>query len=123
MAIVTSIWRRASARCFLDTEPPARARALQLQVDRLWMALGDLYPSDAKIALTEKLAELYPAKGARVILGQSGSDAVSAAIKTAKLATGKPGCSRSKGDTTGSTMARSRRAACARAGARHLPIS
>src|SRR5258706_2060452 len=55
------------------------------------MALGDLYPSDAKIALTERLSELYPAKGARVMLGQSGSDAVSAALKTAKLATGKPG--------------------------------
>jgi 4-aminobutyrate aminotransferase/(S)-3-amino-2-methylpropionate transaminase len=70
---------------------PRTARALQLQADRLWMALGDLYPSDAKIALTEKVAELYPAKGARVILGQSGSDAVAAALKTAKLATGKPG--------------------------------
>jgi 4-aminobutyrate aminotransferase/(S)-3-amino-2-methylpropionate transaminase len=70
---------------------PRAARALQLQADRLWMALGDLYPSDAKIALTEKIADLYPAKGARVLLGQSGSDAVLAAIKTAKLATGKPG--------------------------------
>ena len=37
------------------------------------MALGDLYPSDAKIALIERLAELYPAKGARVLLGQSGA--------------------------------------------------
>src|SRR5258706_15956318 len=55
------------------------------------MALGDLYPSDAKIALTERLAELYPAKGARVMLGQSGSDAIGAALKTAKLVTGKPG--------------------------------
>src|SRR5436190_14600199 len=45
------------------------ARALALQADRLWMALGDLYPSDAKIALTERLAGLYPAKGARVLLG------------------------------------------------------
>jgi 4-aminobutyrate aminotransferase / (S)-3-amino-2-methylpropionate transaminase / 5-aminovalerate transaminase len=75
----------------LGHDPPRVRRALQLQVDRLWMALGDLYPSDAKIALTERLAELYPAKGARVILGKSGSDAVSAALKTAKLVTGKPG--------------------------------
>jgi 4-aminobutyrate aminotransferase/(S)-3-amino-2-methylpropionate transaminase len=70
---------------------PRVARALALQADRLWMALGDLYPSDAKVALIEKLAELYPASGARVLLGQSGSDAVAAALKTAKLATGKPG--------------------------------
>jgi 4-aminobutyrate aminotransferase-like enzyme len=71
--------------------PPRVARALALQADRLWMALGDLYPSDAKVALTEKLAELYPAAGARVMLGQSGSDAIAAALKTAKLATGRPG--------------------------------
>ncbi len=67
------------------------ARALEMEASRLWMALGDLYPSDAKIGLVEKLASLYPAGGARVLLGQSGSDAITAALKTAKLATGKPG--------------------------------
>ncbi len=70
---------------------PKVARALELQADRLWMALGDLYPSDIKVALVEKLAALHPDKGARVLLGQSGSDAISAALKTAKLATRKPG--------------------------------
>lgn len=70
---------------------PRIARALALQADQLWLALGDFYSSDAKVALLEKLAELYPAPGARVMLGQSGSDAVTAALKTAKLATGKPG--------------------------------
>ena len=75
----------------LGHAPPKIARALELQADRLWMALGDLYPSDTKVALVEKLAALYPEKGARVLLGQSGSDAISAALKTAKLATGKPG--------------------------------
>jgi 4-aminobutyrate aminotransferase/(S)-3-amino-2-methylpropionate transaminase len=70
---------------------PRVARALELQGDQLWLALGDLYSSDVKIALVEKLAELYPGSGARAMLGQSGSDAVTAALKTAKLATGKPG--------------------------------
>jgi 4-aminobutyrate aminotransferase/(S)-3-amino-2-methylpropionate transaminase len=70
---------------------PRVARAAEIQADRLWLALGDLYPSDAKIAFVEKVAGLYPAKGARALLGQSGSDAVTAALKTAKLATGKPG--------------------------------
>jgi 4-aminobutyrate aminotransferase / (S)-3-amino-2-methylpropionate transaminase / 5-aminovalerate transaminase len=70
---------------------PKVARALEVQADRLWMALGDLYPSDVKVALLEKVAALYPAKGARALLGQSGSDAVAAALKTAKLATRKPG--------------------------------
>jgi len=70
---------------------PAVRRALTLQSERLWHALGDLHPSDAKIALSERLAALHPDPGAQVILGQSGSDAVSAALKTALLATGKPG--------------------------------
>jgi 4-aminobutyrate aminotransferase/(S)-3-amino-2-methylpropionate transaminase len=75
----------------LGHAPPKVVRALDAQRDRLWMALGDLYPSDVKIALAERIATLYPQKGARVLLGQSGSDAVAAALKTAKLATGKPG--------------------------------
>lgn len=70
---------------------PALQRVLGLQAERLLQALGDLYPADAKIALLERLARLYPKPNAKVILGQSGSDAVSAALKTAKLATGKPG--------------------------------
>lgn len=66
-------------------------RVIALQSERLLQALGDLYPSDAKIALLERLTRLYPEPGAKGILAQSGSDAVSAALKTAKLATGKPG--------------------------------
>jgi 4-aminobutyrate aminotransferase/(S)-3-amino-2-methylpropionate transaminase len=70
---------------------PAVQRVLGLQAERLLQALGDLYPADAKVALLERLARLYPQPNAKVLLGQSGSDAVSAALKTAKLATGKPG--------------------------------
>ena len=66
-------------------------RVIALQSERLLQALGDLYPSDAKIALLERLTKLYPESGAKGILAQSGSDAVSAALKTAKLATGKSG--------------------------------
>lgn len=70
---------------------PNVLRTLALASERLLQALGDVHPSDAKIALLERLAALYPAPGARVILGQSGADAVTAAIKTAALATGRPG--------------------------------
>jgi 4-aminobutyrate aminotransferase/(S)-3-amino-2-methylpropionate transaminase len=66
-------------------------RAAALESERLLLALGDVYPSDAKIALSERLAALHPTKGARVIIGQSGADAVTAALKTALLATGRPG--------------------------------
>lgn len=69
---------------------PNVQRVLELQAGRLWQALGDVYPSDAKIGLLERLTELYPGR-ARVVLGQSGADAVSAALKTAVLYTGRPG--------------------------------
>ncbi|HEX2877234.1 MAG TPA: aminotransferase class III-fold pyridoxal phosphate-dependent enzyme [Polyangiaceae bacterium] len=70
---------------------PSVQRVIGLQSERLLQALGDLYPSDAKIGLLERLTKLYPEPNAKGILAQSGSDAVSAALKTAKLATGKPG--------------------------------
>ena len=65
-------------------------RVLELQAGRLWQALGDVYPSDAKIGVMERLTELYPGR-AQVLLGQSGADAVTAALKTAALFTGKSG--------------------------------
>ncbi|HSC88902.1 MAG TPA: aminotransferase class III-fold pyridoxal phosphate-dependent enzyme, partial [Polyangiaceae bacterium] len=70
---------------------PSVLRAIQLQSERLLQALGDVYPSDAKIGLIERLGQLLPIPEAQVILGQSGADAVSAALKTAALATAKPG--------------------------------
>jgi 4-aminobutyrate aminotransferase / (S)-3-amino-2-methylpropionate transaminase / 5-aminovalerate transaminase len=69
---------------------PTLLRVLELQAGRLLQALGDVYPSEAKIALLQRLAELHPAAEAASILGQSGADAVSAALKTALLVTGRP---------------------------------
>jgi 4-aminobutyrate aminotransferase-like enzyme len=65
--------------------------AVEEQQRRLGLALGDVYPSEAKVAVCERLANLYPAPGARVMLGASGADAVTAALKTAVLATGRAG--------------------------------
>jgi 4-aminobutyrate aminotransferase / (S)-3-amino-2-methylpropionate transaminase / 5-aminovalerate transaminase len=65
--------------------------ALTAQSHRLWHGLGDVYGSDAKLALLARLAALYPHSDSRVLLGQSGADAVTAALKTAVLATKKPG--------------------------------
>lgn len=70
---------------------PAVKTALEVQSERLWQAQGDVYPSDAKVGLLERLSALFPEPGAQVILGQSGADAVTAALKTAVLATGRPG--------------------------------
>ena len=70
---------------------PNVLRMLDFQAHRLLMALGDVFPADSKIALLERVAALYPDPNARVMLGQSGADAVTAALKTALLYTGKPG--------------------------------
>ena len=70
---------------------PSVLRVLEFQAQRLLLALGDVYPADAKIALVERLAKLHPDPNARVIVAQSGADAVTAALKSALLFTGKPG--------------------------------
>lgn len=66
-------------------------RAVEGQAQRLLMGLGDVYSADAKVALLERIASLHPGVRPRVMLAQSGSDAVTCALKTARLATGKPG--------------------------------
>lgn len=70
---------------------PYVLRALELQAPKLLQAMGDLYASDARIGLSQQLCELYPEREALVMLGQSGADVVSAALKTAMLHTKKPG--------------------------------
>ena len=70
---------------------PAVVRAIHEQTDRLLHALGDLHPSDVKIRLLERLAALAPQEGARVVLSLSGSDALTTALKTAALHTGRAG--------------------------------
>jgi 4-aminobutyrate aminotransferase / (S)-3-amino-2-methylpropionate transaminase / 5-aminovalerate transaminase len=71
--------------------PSAAHAAVHAQVDRLAQGLGDLFASDVKIELCERLGALHPEPGARVLFGQSGADAVTAALKTALLASGRPG--------------------------------
>jgi 4-aminobutyrate aminotransferase/(S)-3-amino-2-methylpropionate transaminase len=69
---------------------PAILRALELQAPRLLHALGDVHPSEPRVALLDRLVALMPWP-AQAILGQSGADAVGAALKSALLATGQPG--------------------------------
>jgi 4-aminobutyrate aminotransferase/(S)-3-amino-2-methylpropionate transaminase len=70
---------------------PELTFAITEQAARLTQALGDLYPCQEKIILQEMLAQLPGPEPRRVMLGQSGADAVTAALKTAVLATGRPG--------------------------------
>lgn len=66
-------------------------RAVQGQAERLMHALGDVHPSDVKVALLARLAALAPFGDARVMLGLSGADAIAAALKTAALHTKRAG--------------------------------
>jgi 4-aminobutyrate aminotransferase/(S)-3-amino-2-methylpropionate transaminase len=58
--------------------------------DDLVLALGDVYASETKVRACEEIAKLFPEKGARVMLGLSGADAITCALKTSLLATKKP---------------------------------
>lgn len=70
---------------------PRVVEAARQQVGQLIHAMGDVYPSPQKIALCRRLAELTPGDLQHVILGLSGASAVEAALKTAVVASGKPG--------------------------------
>lgn len=70
---------------------PKVAAAAAKQAGTLIHAMGDLYPSDMKIALARKLAERTPKGLKQSIFSMAGFEAVEAALKTAVMATGKSG--------------------------------
>jgi 4-aminobutyrate aminotransferase-like enzyme len=71
--------------------PEVLTRALSEQMATLPLALGDVYASEGKVDATEAVAALFPEPGARALWGLSGADAVTAAMKTAHLATKRAG--------------------------------
>lgn len=71
---------------------PRVVAAVAKQAERLLHGMGDVHPTPEKVELAELLCELTPGKGPkRVIFASSGSEAVESALKTAVIATGKPG--------------------------------
>ena len=71
---------------------PRVVEAVAAQARDLLHAMGDVHPAAVKVELLEALARRFPGGGAvRTVLGSSGSDAVEAALKSAFLATGRPG--------------------------------
>jgi len=70
---------------------PRVVAAIQQQVQKLTHGMGDVHPSEVKVRFCERIAALVPLLHAQVILGQNGGDAIEAALKTALLATGRPG--------------------------------
>lgn len=68
------------------------AGAIDRQAHRLMHGMGDVHPTENKIALTKMLCQLTPGDfPKRVILATGGAEAIESAIKTAAVATGKPG--------------------------------
>jgi 4-aminobutyrate aminotransferase-like enzyme len=74
----------------LGHAPNPATDAATAAMSELALALGDVYASELKVAACEALAAVFPEPGARVMLGLSGADAVTCALKTAALATSKP---------------------------------
>lgn len=71
---------------------PRVVQAMAQQAGELLHGMGDVYPSAVKVELLEQLVSRFPGGGlAKGVLSSSGSDAVETAIKTALLASGKPG--------------------------------
>lgn len=68
---------------------PKVIEAIKRQCDRLIHGMGDVHPSDVKADLCRLISKNVPIKNAQTILGQNGSDAVEAALKTAILYTNK----------------------------------
>lgn len=69
--------------------------AMHQQVDTLVHAMGDVHPTELKVRLCERLSELtferWGLGDGKVLLCNSGFEAVEAALKTALLRTGKAG--------------------------------
>jgi len=75
---------------------PRVVKAGRVQMGRLLHGMGDVHPHRAKADLVEALSartwgRWIPGAEAKVILTGSGSEAVEAAMKTARLATGRAG--------------------------------
>ncbi len=70
---------------------PCVVAAIIAQAQKMTHGMGDVHPSEVKVRFCERVASLVPLPRAQAILGQNGGDAVEAALKTALLATGRPG--------------------------------
>jgi 4-aminobutyrate aminotransferase-like enzyme len=69
--------------------------AVTAQAGELMHAMGDVHPTELKARLCERLSALtferWSVGAGKVVLGNSGSDAVEIALKTSLLHSGKPG--------------------------------
>jgi acetylornithine/N-succinyldiaminopimelate aminotransferase len=80
---------------------PAAVAAAHAQIDRLWHA-SNLYWTAPMVALAERLSARFG--GAKAFFCNSGAEAIEAAIKYARKATGRPGIVALEGSFHGRTL-------------------
>ncbi len=83
---------------------PVINRAAKKQMDKLTHGMGDVHPTPLKIDLARELARITPGNLSLSIFSSSGSEAVDTALKTAFIATGKPGIISFEGAYHGLTL-------------------
>lgn len=75
----------------LGHRPEPVAQAVERQARMLLHGMGDIHPPRIKLVLLERLAAVAPWPESRTVLSSTGSESVETALKTAQIATGRPG--------------------------------
>jgi len=83
---------------------PAVVEAVRGQAGRLLHGMGDVHPPAIKLHLLERLNAVAPWPQARTVLASTGAEAVEVALKTAWLATDRPGILAFEGAYHGLTL-------------------
>lgn len=83
---------------------PRIAQRIAEASSRFVHGMGDVHPPAIKVDLLERLGRLLPWDDPRTVLASSGSEAVEIALKTALLATGRPGILAFEGGYHGLTL-------------------
>lgn len=81
----------AFAVSLLGHASPVALEAIEAQTKRMLHGMGDVHPPVAKVELLERLARIAPWPDSRAVLSSTGSEACETALKTASVATGRPG--------------------------------
>jgi 4-aminobutyrate aminotransferase-like enzyme len=83
---------------------PVVVSAVSHQAGKLMHGMGDVHPSLPRLALMERLCAFAPWDDTRAVLASTGSEAVEIALKTAQMATGRPGVLAFEGAYHGLTL-------------------
>ncbi len=79
----------------LGHSPPEIVAALNSQAAELIHGMGDVHPTELKVAVCEKISQMtferWKNAPAKIILGNTGFEAIESALKTSLLATSKSG--------------------------------